>query len=174
MRDATSAVDLASLAAAGDRPGALWRLDGEDLQANLIRLGLGDRIQPHRSHEVDVLMVVVAGRGELTLDGQVHPLAPMALVHVPKGTVRAVVAVDGPLAYSRSTAVAPRAFRLAATPSGRWINHEAPLAAPPHHPTEWTLSSTDTADQRGADWSRQGAVGGMTQGGRCLWWWHTS
>ena len=48
---------------------------------------------------VDVLVVVVSGRGELTLDGQVHPLAPMALVHVPKGTVRAVVAVDGPLAY---------------------------------------------------------------------------
>jgi hypothetical protein len=34
-----------------------------------------------------------------TLEGQVRPLAPMALVHVPKGMVRAVVAVDGPLAY---------------------------------------------------------------------------
>jgi hypothetical protein len=39
MREAASAVDLASLAATGDRPGALWRLDREDLQANLIRLG---------------------------------------------------------------------------------------------------------------------------------------
>jgi quercetin dioxygenase-like cupin family protein len=99
MRDAASAVDLAGLAAAGDHPGALWRLDGEDLQANLIRLGSGDRIQPHPNDEVDVLMVVVAGRGQLTLDGQVHQLAPMALVHIPKGTVRAVMAVDGPLAY---------------------------------------------------------------------------
>jgi quercetin dioxygenase-like cupin family protein len=99
MSDAVSAVDLAGLAAAGDRPGALWRLDREDLQANLIRLGLGDRIQPHRNDEVEVLMVVVAGRGELTIDGQILPLAPMALVQVPKGTVRAVVAVDGPLAY---------------------------------------------------------------------------
>jgi quercetin dioxygenase-like cupin family protein len=99
MRDAVSAVDLASLAAVGDRPGALWRLDGEDLQANLVRLGLGDRIQPHRNDEMEVLVVVVSGRGELTLDGQVHPLAPMALVHLPKGAVRAVVAIDGPLAY---------------------------------------------------------------------------
>jgi hypothetical protein len=41
MRDAVSAVDLATFAAAGDGPGALWRLDGEDLQANLIRLGRG-------------------------------------------------------------------------------------------------------------------------------------
>jgi quercetin dioxygenase-like cupin family protein len=99
MRDAVAAVDLASLVATGDRPGALWWLDGEDLQANLIRLGSGDRIEPHRNDEVEVLMVVVAGRGELTVDGHVHPLAPMALIHVPKGTVRAVVAVDGPLAY---------------------------------------------------------------------------
>jgi quercetin dioxygenase-like cupin family protein len=69
MRDAVSAVDLATLAAAGNGPGALWQLDGEDLQANLIRLGFGDRIHSHRNDEVEVLMVVVAGRGELTLDG---------------------------------------------------------------------------------------------------------
>jgi quercetin dioxygenase-like cupin family protein len=99
MRDAVAQVDLASLAAGEERSGALWRLDGEDLQANLVRLDVGDRIQPHRNDEVDVLVVVVSGRGELTLGGQVHPLAPMALVHVPKGTVRAIAAVDGPLAY---------------------------------------------------------------------------
>jgi quercetin dioxygenase-like cupin family protein len=99
MRDAVPPVDLASLAAAGNRPGALWRLDGEDVQANLVWLGPGDRIEPHRNDEVDVLVVVVSGRGELTLDGQVHPLAPMVLAHLPKGTVRAVVAVHGPLAY---------------------------------------------------------------------------
>ena len=99
MRDADSAVDLATLAAAGNGPGALWQLDGEDLQANLVRLGQGDRIQPHRNDEVEVLVVVVSGRGELTLDGQVHQLAPMVVAHLPKGTVRAMAAVNGPLAY---------------------------------------------------------------------------
>ena len=99
MRDAVPPVDLATLAADGTRRGTLWRLDGEDLQANLVWLGRGDRIEPHRNDEVDVLVVVVSGRGELILDGQVHPLAPMVLAHLPKGTVRAVVAVDGPLAY---------------------------------------------------------------------------
>jgi quercetin dioxygenase-like cupin family protein len=99
MPDATPPVDLASLAAAGGHPGARWRLDGEDLQANLIRLDRGDPIQPHRNDEVEVLVVVVSGRGELTLDGQVHQLAPMTLAHLPKGTVRAIEAVDGPLAY---------------------------------------------------------------------------
>jgi quercetin dioxygenase-like cupin family protein len=87
------------LAAGQERSGARWRLDGEDLQANLVRLGVGDRIQPHQNDEVDVVVVVVSGRGELTLGGQVHPLGPMTLVHVPKGTVRAIAAVDGPLAY---------------------------------------------------------------------------
>jgi quercetin dioxygenase-like cupin family protein len=79
--------------------GARWRLDGEDLQANLVRLDQGDRIAPHRNDEVEVLVVVVFGRGELALDGQVHQLAPMVIAHLPKGTVRAIEAVDGPLAY---------------------------------------------------------------------------
>jgi quercetin dioxygenase-like cupin family protein len=99
MPDAALPVDLASLAGGGNHPGALWRLDGEDLQANLVRLGQGDRIEPHRNDEVDVLVVVVLGRGELTLDGQVHQLAPMVIAHLPKGTVRAIAPVDGPLAY---------------------------------------------------------------------------
>jgi quercetin dioxygenase-like cupin family protein len=99
MPDPVAPVDLASLAAGGGPPRALWRMDGEDLQANLVRLDRGDRIQPHRNDEVEVLMVVVSGRGELTLDGQVHQLAPMVIAHLPKGTVRAIAAVDGPLAY---------------------------------------------------------------------------
>jgi quercetin dioxygenase-like cupin family protein len=112
MRDAVPPVDLASLAAGRNRPGALWRLDGEDLQANLVWLGRGDRIEPHRNDEVDVLVVVVSGRGELTLDGHVHPLAPMVLAHLPKGTVRAVVAVDGPLAYLTVHRRRPAGLRL--------------------------------------------------------------
>jgi quercetin dioxygenase-like cupin family protein len=99
MPDPLSPVDLARLAAGGDHAGALWRLDGADLQANLVRLGPGDRIEAHRNDEVEVLMVVVLGRGELTVDGRVHRLAPMALVHLPRGAVRAVEAVDGPLVY---------------------------------------------------------------------------
>jgi quercetin dioxygenase-like cupin family protein len=112
MRDAVPPVDLAELAASGTRPGALWRLDGEELQANLVWLGQGDRIQPHRNDEVDVLVVVVSGRGELTVDGQVHPLAPMAVAHLPKGTVRAVLAVDGPLAYLSVHRRRPPGLRL--------------------------------------------------------------
>jgi quercetin dioxygenase-like cupin family protein len=99
MCDAVPPVDLASLAAGEEGVRRAVAAGWEDLQANLVRLGSGDRIQPHRNDEVDVLVVVISGRGELTLGGQVYLLAPMALVHVPKGAVRAMVAVDGPLAY---------------------------------------------------------------------------
>ena len=99
MPDPIPPVDLASLAAGGNHPGARWRLDREDLQANLVRLDPGDRIQPHRNDEVEVLVAVVLGRGELTFDGQVYQLAPMVVAHLPKGTVRAIEAVDGPFAY---------------------------------------------------------------------------
>jgi hypothetical protein len=84
MPDAIPPVDLASLAAGGNHPGARWRLDGQDLQANLVQLDRGDRIQPHRNDEVEVLVVVVSGRGELTLDGQVHQLAPMVIAPCPR------------------------------------------------------------------------------------------
>jgi hypothetical protein len=53
----------------------------------------------------------------------------MALVHVPKGTVRAVVAVDEPLAY-RSTAAARPGFRLAATPGGQVVLRSFPARTP--------------------------------------------
>jgi hypothetical protein len=39
MGDGVPPLDLASLAAAANRPGAIWRLDGEDLQANVVWLG---------------------------------------------------------------------------------------------------------------------------------------
>ena len=102
MRDPVPPVDLASRAAGENHPGALWQLDGEDLQANLIWLGRGDRIESHRNDEVDVLVVVISGQGELTLDGQVHPLAPMILAHIPKGTIRALVASTSRSAMCRS------------------------------------------------------------------------
>jgi hypothetical protein len=38
MPDPVPPVDLASLAAGEGHPGTRWRLDGEDLQANLVRL----------------------------------------------------------------------------------------------------------------------------------------
>ena len=120
-------VDLARLAAGGGHPGARWRLDGEDLQANLVRLDQGDRIQPHRNDEVEVLVVVVAGRGELTLDGQVHQLAPMVVAHLPKGRSGRSRPWTGRSRTCRSTAAGRRDCRWVGTPS----DPEVPSGKPP-------------------------------------------
>jgi hypothetical protein len=45
---------------AGTIPGRGGGWMGRPLQANLVRLNEGDRIQPHRNDEVNVLVVVVS------------------------------------------------------------------------------------------------------------------
>ncbi|MGM7445218.1 hypothetical protein, partial [Streptomyces tunisiensis] len=56
-------------AAAGDGPaGALWRLaeSGRQLDANVVRLPPGHRVDTHREPDLDVLLLVLAGDGTLT------------------------------------------------------------------------------------------------------------
>jgi uncharacterized protein (DUF2249 family)/quercetin dioxygenase-like cupin family protein len=50
-----------------DAAGALWKLEMNErhLDANLIRLHAGARIAPHVGPDLDVLVVVIAGGGEL-------------------------------------------------------------------------------------------------------------
>jgi len=93
-------VDLAAEVRAYAGGGALWRLEpSQDLQANLVRLEPCHEIGAHRNDEVDVLLVVVEGSGELVVDQQSHPLKPATLAHLPKGAVRAIRAGDTALVY---------------------------------------------------------------------------
>lgn len=80
--------------------GVVWKLphDG-DLDGNLVRLAAGGRIDEHVNAEVDVLMIVRAGTGELTVDGERHVLTPTTLALVPRGTSRSIAAGDAGLAY---------------------------------------------------------------------------
>jgi hypothetical protein len=74
-----------------------------------------------------VLVVVVSGRGELTVDGQVHQLAPVVIAHLPKGTVRAVEAVDGPLADLSVHRRRPAGLRWVGPPSDAEIPRGKPV-----------------------------------------------
>jgi hypothetical protein len=97
----------------------------------------GDPIQPHRNDEVEVLVVVVSGRGELTLDGQVHQLAPMTLAHLPKGdgqsdrgrrrATRLLVGAPPPTGGTAGGWARPRILRPKGKPPGR----SAGLSNPP-------------------------------------------
>jgi quercetin dioxygenase-like cupin family protein len=75
----------------GGADGAVWSLphDG-DLDANLVKLGPGGSIAEHRNAELDVLVVVLAGGGDVTVDGVVHRLRPHHLVRIPKGARRSL------------------------------------------------------------------------------------
>jgi quercetin dioxygenase-like cupin family protein len=69
--------------------GAIWSLphDG-DLDGNVVWLPSGDVIEQHVNDEVDVLVVVWSGAGELTVDGRVIPLRPGVVVQVERGADR--------------------------------------------------------------------------------------
>ncbi|MFJ3876994.1 hypothetical protein ACIPW5_06000 [Streptomyces sp. NPDC090077] len=91
----TGALVAELLAAAGpEDSGALWRLQdaGRQLDANLVRHLPGAGGALHTEHEVDVMLVTVAGSGTLTRDGADIPLAPGVLAFLARGAPRALLA----------------------------------------------------------------------------------
>lgn len=94
---AGAVVDLVSIDGSG---GAVWSLPhGGDLDANLVRLDPGSAIGEHVNTEVDVLIVVREGDGDLTVDGVVHMLSGSSLALVKKGSTRSLRAGERGIAY---------------------------------------------------------------------------
>ena len=125
--------------------GALWRLDGDDLRANLVRLGVGDRIPPHQNDEVEVVVVAISGRGELTLGGQVHRWPRRPWPTCPRGRSGRWWRSTGRWPTCRSTAAARRACRSVGPPSGAETLEAAAVAntACPNLGSRWnSLIST--------------------------------
>ena len=95
-----AAVDVTALDRRGPS-GVVWPLPhGGDLDTNAVVIVPGGSVGAHVNQEVDVVLVVVAGRGAVEVDGEDVPLAAGRLVHVPKGASRAVrAAADDHLVY---------------------------------------------------------------------------
>jgi mannose-6-phosphate isomerase-like protein (cupin superfamily) len=92
-------VDVAGLADDG-ADGAIWSLPhGGELDANVVRLGDGNAIADHVNGEVDVLLVVWSGAGELVVDDHATALRSGIVVAVPRGSRRAVRAQGSDLTY---------------------------------------------------------------------------
>jgi quercetin dioxygenase-like cupin family protein len=99
-------MDLDAVDASG-ASGAVWSLpDSDELNANLVVLAPGDKIGRHVNDEVDVLVVVLSGRGVLVADEVVWHLQPHLTVLVPRGAARKITAAladdaadDEPLRY---------------------------------------------------------------------------
>lgn len=80
--------------------GAIWSLPhGGDLDANLIRLDPVAGIGAHVNNDVDVLVFVQSGTGELTVDGRTEALGADHLALIPKGSLRSIAAGAAGLTY---------------------------------------------------------------------------
>jgi quercetin dioxygenase-like cupin family protein len=79
--------------------GAYWSLVSSDLNLNLVRLGAGEEVAPHINAEVDVVGLVVAGEGTLSLEERAEPLRAGQLFFVPKGARRGIQAAGDELVY---------------------------------------------------------------------------
>lgn len=80
--------------------GVLWSLDaGSELNVNLVRLEPGAEVGEHLNAEVEVVLAVLEGSGQVVVDGLVHALGPASLAFLPRGTRRAIQAGENPLVY---------------------------------------------------------------------------
>lgn len=92
----TRSVDLSAIAGSG---GVVWSLSPQGFHANLVVLDPDDAIPSHRNEAVDVLIVVLAGTGVVTVDDRGVAVAPLAAVLVPRGAQRSIVAGPSGMRY---------------------------------------------------------------------------
>lgn len=87
-------------ASTSGQKGVVWTLDGSvDLNANLVRFGVGDGVEGHVNDEVDVIWVGVSGSGRVEVDGEEYPLSNGTMVFVPRGAKRSVRSTSEDFAY---------------------------------------------------------------------------
>lgn len=81
--------------------GAAWRLaeDHRDLDANIIALPPGERIEAHDGPNLDVLIHVLSGSGTLTTAAEAISLMPGLLVWLPRRSNRQFLAGPDGLQY---------------------------------------------------------------------------
>jgi quercetin dioxygenase-like cupin family protein len=88
--------DLSTVLRSAEGDGVHWTLETpSELNVNLVHLDPGHAIGEHVNAEVDVVIVVLAGRGQLTVDGHGTELAPHVVACVPKRSCRGVRAAEG-------------------------------------------------------------------------------
>jgi len=91
----TGPVDLTQL----DGEGPLWGLASTDLNATLLAWPPGHQVAEHVNDELDVLVVVLEGGGEVRVDGQEHFVSAGQALLIEKGAARSFTAGPEGLRY---------------------------------------------------------------------------
>ncbi len=92
-------VDLQKAGSDRPRNGPQWAHESEDLDLTLLTWENGRSIEAHINSEVDVVLLGVAGAGEVTVDGKKHELTPGVALLIPKGAERAISATSESFRY---------------------------------------------------------------------------
>ncbi|MGW1027661.1 hypothetical protein ACWD4J_28850 [Streptomyces sp. NPDC002577] len=84
-----------------EQGGALWRLAARrrQLDANVVRLAPGAEVGAHAEPDLDVLLYVTAGGGQLDAESVRHTLGPGSITWLPHGTRRSLSAGPDGMAY---------------------------------------------------------------------------
>ncbi|MBX3117470.1 MAG: cupin domain-containing protein [Fimbriimonadaceae bacterium] len=91
--------NLSTLLEENPATGPLWSDACEDLNCTFVAWNPGQSVPAHVNVEVDVVMTVISGVGELIVDGQTMPLSAGFSVVIPKGSERTISAGSDRLAY---------------------------------------------------------------------------
>lgn len=83
----------------GEGRGVVWSASSADLNVNLVDWPAGEGVAAHVNTERDVLFVVIAGTGEVVLDGHGYAVKAHSAVLVPAGTERSLRAGDDGIRY---------------------------------------------------------------------------
>jgi mannose-6-phosphate isomerase-like protein (cupin superfamily) len=92
------AVDVAAIAG-GSSEVVPWSTRSADLNVNLLHWVAGDGVGAHINTEVDVLLIGVAGEGDVLVDGERYLLRPGRIILIPKGRERATLATSEHFSY---------------------------------------------------------------------------
>ncbi len=94
--------DVGTLEALGPAStGAVWRLSesGRQIDANVVRIPPGQRVETHAEPDLDVLLLVVAGDGTLITPEGPSSLGEGNLAWLPRGSTRGLEAGERGMAY---------------------------------------------------------------------------
>jgi mannose-6-phosphate isomerase-like protein (cupin superfamily) len=79
--------------------GPLWGMASTDLNATLLAWPAGHEVAEHLNGELDVLVIVLDGRGSAIIDGETHDLTAGSALLIPRGTRRRITADEPGLRY---------------------------------------------------------------------------